>query len=157
MVGIYNKIKNGLNWLKGKALKYVAPAIGKPGGFAQSDFVQGVSGFAQPILNSFVPGLGTGINKGLEWLGSAGDVANGLADDYKQQGDNFGFSDMYKNVTSGKYTKSKKKKVPEGIKLSQRPDQLNDRIELKSDMLALMPPEDDGEADVVYGNVEEVD
>jgi hypothetical protein len=102
-----------------------------------------------------VPGLGTGINKGLEWLGSAGNVANGLAEDYKKQGDNFGFSDMYKNVTSGKYTK--KPKVPKGIGLSQRPDQLNDRIELKSDVLALMPPDDEGEGEIVYGDVEEVD
>jgi hypothetical protein len=157
MVGIYNKIKNGLNWLKGKALKYVAPAIGKLGDFAQSDFVQGVSGFAQPILDTFVPGLGSGINKGLNWLGGAGDVASGLAEDYAKQGDNLGFGDMYKNITSGKYTKSKKKKVPDGINLSQRPDQLNDRIELKSDMLALMPPDDSGEGEIVYGNVEEVD
>jgi hypothetical protein len=155
MVGIYNKIKNGLNWLKGKALKYVAPAIGKLGNFAQSDFVQGVSGFAQPILNTFVPGLGTGVSKGLEWLGGAGDIANGLAEDYQKQGDSFGFGDMYKNVTSGKYTKSRKTKVPNGIKLSQRPDQLNDRIELKSDLKALMPAEDDG--DIVYGQVEELE
>jgi hypothetical protein len=57
--------------------------------------------------------------------------------------------------TSGKYTKSRKTKVPNGIKLSQRPDQLNDRIELKSDLKALMPAEDDG--GIVYGQVEELD
>ncbi|GHU18299.1 hypothetical protein FACS189472_06410 [Alphaproteobacteria bacterium] len=118
MVGIFNKIKNGLNWIKGKALKYVAPAIGKLGDFAQSEFFQGIRKFGAPALDAVIPGLGTGINTGLDWLGKAGDTANGLSQDYRDQGDDFGYSDIFKNVASGKY--AKKRKIPGGIGLAKR-------------------------------------
>jgi hypothetical protein len=149
MVGVYSKIKNGLNWLKGKAAKYVAPVVGTLGDIANSDFVQGAAGFLNPFLNSVAPGLGTGISTGLSYLGKAGDIANGLAEDYKEKGDDFGFSDMYDNIRSGKYT-NRKSKVPKGIGLSKRPDELHPPIELKS-----LPGRED--EDVVGPNIEEVD
>ena len=65
MVGTYAKIKNGLNWLKDKTFNSVLPALGKLGDLINSDVVQGISGFATPMLNSLIPGLGTGINTGL--------------------------------------------------------------------------------------------
>jgi hypothetical protein len=128
MVGIYNKIKNGLNWIKGKAAKYIAPIVSGFGDFASSDFVKGAARLLTPALDMAIPGLGTGINKGLEWAGKAGDVAKGLSEDYKTQGDNFGFVDMFNNVRSGKYTK----KSPGGINLAKKPTDLHPRIELKS-------------------------
>jgi hypothetical protein len=141
MVGIYNKIKNGLNWLKGKAAKYVAPVVSTLGDFANSEFVQGAAGLLTPALNMAIPGLGTGISKGLQWAGQAGDIAKGLAEGYAEYGDDFSLEDMYKNVTSGKYKSGKKskKRIPGGIDLSKRPDDLHPRIELK----ALMPAEDE--------------
>jgi hypothetical protein len=152
MVGIYAKIKNGLNHLKGAALKNVAPIVGTIGDIAQSDFMQGLAGMAGPVLDTFIPGLGMGINKGLSWIGKAGDIANGLTQDYALQGDQLGYSDIFKNVTSGKYTKSAQKSMPKGgINLAQRPDQLHPRVELK----ALPPP---GEYEpVTQSYVEEVD
>jgi hypothetical protein len=57
---------------------------------------------------------------------------------------------MYNNITSGKYTK--KNRVPKGIGLSKRPDELHPRIELKA--LPEPEPEDDGYAGPV---IEEVD
>ncbi|GHU19229.1 hypothetical protein FACS189472_08710 [Alphaproteobacteria bacterium] len=161
MVGIYAKIKNGLNWLKGKAAKYIAPVVGGLGDFANSDLVQGVAGLVTPALNMAIPGLGTGINTGLSWTGKAGDIANGLADDYKQYGDDFGFTDMFKNVSSGKYTKKKiGMKNPKsvsyespqgGVDLAKRPDDLHPRIKLKA-----LPPAEETE-DLVQSYVEEVD
>jgi hypothetical protein len=154
MVGIYNKLKNGLNWLKGKAMKYVAPVVGQLGDFANSDFVQGVAGLASPFLDTIAPGLGTGINKGLGWLGSAGDIANGLAADYKAQGDNLGFGDMFSNVTSGKYSKKNAFASPKGgINLSKRPDDLHPRIQLKE----LTAGEDSGGKPTFASYVEELD
>jgi hypothetical protein len=150
MVGIYSKIKNGLNWLKGKAAKYVAPVVGTLGDLANSEFVQGAAGFLNPFLNSAIPGLGTGISTGLSYLGKAGDIANGLAADYKEQGDDFGFTDMYKNITSGKYT-NKKNRVPKGVGLSKRPDELHPRIELKA------LPEPEGNDEYNGPVIEEVD
>ncbi|GHU24013.1 hypothetical protein FACS189472_17020 [Alphaproteobacteria bacterium] len=149
MVGIFNKIKNGLNWMKGKALKYVAPVIGKLGDFAQSDFVQGIRKLGAPMLDSVIPGLGTGINTGLDWLGKAGDVANGLSQDYQEQGDNLGYSDIFKNIATGKYVK--KRKVPDGISLAKNPDQLHERIQLK-----MLPAPDDAQG-VSASYVEEID
>jgi hypothetical protein len=89
---------------------------------------------ASPFLNTIAPGLGTGINKGLGWLGTAGNIANGLAEDYKEQGDNLSFSDMFNNVKSGKYSKAGRKgvsKSPGGIDLGKRPEDLHPRIQLK--------------------------
>ena len=131
MVGIYSKIKNGLNWLKGKAAKYVAPIVGTIGDFANSDLVQGAASFASPFLDTVVPGLGTGIKTGLSWMGKAGDVANGLAADYEKYGNDFGISDMIGNVARGKYN-GKQQGVGAGINFAKRPDDLNSLIELKS-------------------------
>ncbi|GHU18479.1 hypothetical protein FACS189472_06860 [Alphaproteobacteria bacterium] len=101
MVGIYAKIKNGLNWLKGMAAKYVAPVVCKLGDFADSDFVQGLAGVVTPALDMAIPGLGMGINKGLDWAGKAGAIAKGLSADYAEQGDDFGVGDIFKNVATG--------------------------------------------------------
>jgi hypothetical protein len=151
MVGIYNKIKNGLNWLKGKALKYVAPAIGKLGDLASNELLNGVVGVATPFLNTIAPGLGTGIGKGLDWLGNAGTIANGVAADYAEQGDKLGFGDIYTNIKSGKY--NKKRSVPKGIDLAERPEKLHERIELK-----MLPAPDDYDGETASASfVEEVD
>jgi hypothetical protein len=151
MVGIYAKIKNGLNYLKGTAFKNVAPIVGTLGDIAQSDFMKGIADFASPFLDAFAPGLGTGVNKGLSWIGKAGDIASGLAQDYAEQGDELGFGDMFKNITSGKYNKSQRSSPKGGIDLAQRPDQLHPRVELK----ALPPP---GEYNpVTKSYVEEID
>ncbi|GHU18258.1 hypothetical protein FACS189472_06320 [Alphaproteobacteria bacterium] len=132
MVGIYAKIKNGLNWLKGKAAKYVAPVVSKLGDFADSDFVQGLAGLATPALDMAIPGLGTGISKGLNWIGKAGAIAKGLSADYNERGDDFGVGDIIKNVATGKYDKYRKNKIPDGIKFAKRPTDLHPRIELKA-------------------------
>jgi hypothetical protein len=154
MVGIYNKLKNGLNWIKGKAMKYVAPAVGQLGEWASSDLVKGVAGMASPFLDTIAPGLGTGINKGLGWLGTAGNIANGLSADYQEQGDKLGFSDMFANIKSGKYTKGKTVASPKGgITLSKRPDDLHPRTQLKE-----LTAGDDGEGRPTFASyVEELD
>jgi hypothetical protein len=137
----------------------VALAIGKLGDLASSDLLNGVVGVATPFLNTVMPGLGTGIGKGLDWLGSAGAVANGLAADYEKQGDNFGFGDMYQNIKSAKYTKTTatsrnvKKGVPKGIDLAERPEKLHERIELK-----MLPAPDDYDGESTSASfIEEID
>lgn len=130
MVGIYAKIKNGLNWIKNKGAKYVAPVVGGLGNIANSDLIQGAASFLNPYLNTVVPGLGTGISTGLSLIGKAGDIASGLAAHYDKLGENFSFSDMYNNVRSGKY--SRKSKLKDSIGLAKRPDELHPLIELKS-------------------------
>jgi hypothetical protein len=148
MVGIYAKIKNGLNYSKGAALKHVAQIVGNIGDFVQGDFMQGLTNLAAPVLDTFVPGLGTGVSKGLSWIGKAGNIANGLAQDYATQGDALGFGDMFKNITSGKYTATGK---TGGIALAKRADQVHPRLDLK----ALPPPGEYNPATGAY--VEEID
>ncbi|GHU22439.1 hypothetical protein FACS189472_15320 [Alphaproteobacteria bacterium] len=151
MVGIYNKIKNGLNWIKGKAAKYVAPIVSKLGDFADSDFVQGLAGIATPALDFAIPGLGTGISKGLDWVGKAGAISKGLMNDYNEQGDDFGVGDIIKNVATGKYAKYRRN-VPDGIKFAKRPDDLHHRIQLKS-----LPAPEDESGNRTGSYVEELD
>ncbi|GHU23250.1 hypothetical protein FACS189472_16240 [Alphaproteobacteria bacterium] len=150
MVGIYAKIKNGLNWLKGKAAKYVAPVVSKLGDFADSDFVQGLAGVVTPAIDMAIPGLGTGIRKGLDWVGNAGAIAKGLSADYQEQGDEFGVGDIIKNVATGKY--SKYRRGGDGIKFAKRPNELHPRIELKA-----LPSADDNEYSKSGSYVEELD
>ena len=137
MVSIYSKIKNGLNWIKDKAFDKVIPMIGNLSDMINSDTVQGISGFATPMLNSLIPGLGSGINKGLSFLGSLGPYAKQLSSDYKN---NLGLSEMANKFMSGEYNKPIKPRMDgKGIGLAKRPDELNPLIELKSDSNAIVP------------------
>jgi hypothetical protein len=131
MVGIYAKIKNGLNWLQDKAYKNVMPIVGKIGDFAKSDLVKGAVGLISPALNGIVPGLGAGVSTGLDYLGRIGDMANNAAADYAANP--FGIVEGIHNFTGGKYSRPSK-----GIGLARRPDKLHDRIKLKA-----LPPADD--------------
>jgi hypothetical protein len=145
MVGIYAKIKNGLNWLQDTAYKKALPFIGKLGDFAKSDLVKGVVGLAAPALNGIVPGLGAGVNAGLNYLGKFGDMANNAAADYAANP--FGIVDGIQNFTSGKYNRPSK-----GIGLARRPDKLHNRIKLKA-----LPPPDDEPKPYNGPNIEEID
>jgi hypothetical protein len=137
MVGIYSKIKNFFSDLgdkaKSVAFEYVAPVVGKLGNIAGSEFVQGLATKAAPYLNGVIPGLGTGIQTALPWAKQIGDVANGAYKNYMQN-PNYGFGDLINNVRNKKYGS----KVPKGIGLARRPDELHSRIELK----ALPSPDD---------------
>jgi hypothetical protein len=57
--GIWNKIKNGIKKV-GNAASWVNEKIVKP-------YLKPVAAAVAPILDGFVPGLGTGIKKGLDY------------------------------------------------------------------------------------------
>jgi hypothetical protein len=132
MVGIYAKIKNGLNWLQDKAYTKVMPVLGKIGDLADSSLVRGAVGMISPALNGIVPGLGAIANQGLDWASKIGGMARNAADDYAQNP--FGVVEGIHNFTGGKYSQ----KPSKGIGLARRPDKLHDRIKLK----ALPSPDD---------------
>jgi hypothetical protein len=129
MVGIYAKIKNGLNWIKDKAKNVVMPFMGKIGDFANNKTVQGLASWAAPALNGIVPGLGNGVSAAIPFLGKLGNTAKA----YLNDDDDFNSGELQPvplmNV---------KRKVG-AIGLAQRPDTLHSRIELK----ALPAPEDE--------------
>ncbi|GHU18322.1 hypothetical protein FACS189472_06490 [Alphaproteobacteria bacterium] len=132
MVGTYAKIKNGLNWLKGKAVKYVAAIVTKPGDVADSDFMQGLAKVITPALDTAMPGRGMAVDKGLDWVGKAGAISKGLSEDYSKLGKDFSFTDAIANVATGKYDKYRTKQVLKGIQYAHRPDELHSRIQLKA-------------------------
>jgi hypothetical protein len=113
MVGWYNKFNKFLSKVADTVKDNVLPVLGKIGDFIDSDFTKTVAGYAAPALNSLVPGLGTGLNSVLPYISQVGKFAR-----------NF----------SNKPTNN----VAKGIYLSKRPDNLHNRIELKS-----LPPPDD--------------
>ncbi|GHU19664.1 hypothetical protein FACS189472_09790 [Alphaproteobacteria bacterium] len=110
MVGIFKKIKDGLNWIKNKVVKNLLPYVGKLGDIVDSDALQTVIKAIAPVADTIIPGLGTGINTAREFISKAGSGARTLMK---------GFAN-----------------VPN---LAKRPNQLHDRIQLKS----LPPPSDE--------------
>jgi hypothetical protein len=74
-----------------------------------------ISNYAAPVLNSFVPGLGTGLNSALPFISILGKKARKILNDWSS----------YDN------------QVPRGIHPSKRPSDLHLRIQLKS-----LPPPD---------------
>jgi hypothetical protein len=76
MVGIWNKIKNGLNTLQNKVQKNVIPFVGKLGDFTNSKPVQGIASFVNPALSSVNPALGAAVSTGMGFLGNLGNAAN---------------------------------------------------------------------------------
>jgi hypothetical protein len=107
------------------------PILGKLGDLANSKFVRGAAGFASPLLNGFIPGLGSAIYKGLDYVSDYGSMAKNAADDYAQN--NFGIAEGLKNWASGKYkNENYQKKKIDGIKYAKRPEDLHPGIELKA-------------------------
>jgi hypothetical protein len=115
MPGIYNKINKFFSKVVDTVKDNVLPVPGKIGDFIDSEFTKTVAGYAAPALNSLVPGLGTGLNSILPYISQVGEFARN-------------FSNPKPPMNS----------VPKGIYLSRRPDNLHNRIELKS----LLPPND---------------
>jgi hypothetical protein len=108
MVGIYSKIKNVLDWTHNKAFKTVAPFIGKLGEAANSSAVRGIAALASPVLNGFMPGLGAGLNKGLDFLSYAGGIAKQAEDDYDA---GMSLGDMGTKLMKGGYRSTPKKRT----------------------------------------------
>jgi hypothetical protein len=108
MVGIYSKIKNGLNWLQNTPLKNILPILGKVGDVANSDLLNSLLTVATPALNTLVPGLGPGLGETRKFLGKGGTMANDVCDNNNYQS------------------------RPRPTVISKRPDQLQERIQLKS-------------------------
>jgi hypothetical protein len=140
MVGIYSKIKNGLSWLENKAFKKLAPLVGNIGDIANSGIVQGIAGLASPALDAFMPGLGMGLNKGLNFLGGLGGIAKQAEQDYD---DGMSLGQMGSKLMRGGYSTAKKRDNLKGLNLARNISDLNPLIELKSGTKALMPPMND--------------
>jgi hypothetical protein len=76
MVGIWNKIKNGLTTLSNKVQKNLIPFVGKLGDFINSKSVQGIASFVSPALTAFNPALGAAVSTGMNFLGKLGNTVN---------------------------------------------------------------------------------
>jgi hypothetical protein len=61
MVGIFNKVKNFFTSLPSKAAKYAPQFFGKLSDVLDSEVARRIVGLAEPVLNSVVPSLGTGL------------------------------------------------------------------------------------------------
>jgi hypothetical protein len=120
MVGIWNKIKNGLSSFANAAKRNLLPYVGKIGDFINSKPVQGFASFINPILTGINPALGTAVSSGMGILGELGNVAN----DYNKTGSAF--------QTVQNFANRRAPRVKRGIGLARRPDQLSDRIQLKA-------------------------
>jgi hypothetical protein len=83
MVGIYAKIKNGLNWIKNHIFKSVVNMANK---IVHNPFMNTLVKTAAPALNSLIPGLGTGINTGFEVVKNITPVAQQLISDHDKGG-----------------------------------------------------------------------
>jgi hypothetical protein len=144
MVGIYAKIKNGLNYIKDKAMKNVLPWLGTIGDIASNPTVQQFASMASGGLNMLAPGFGTVVSKALPYISNFGNMAKAAHEDYMnnetEDGNNLGITDIIGNAVSGNYgTPSGSpttKTISKGIGLARNPNDLNPRIKLK----ALMPP-----------------
>jgi hypothetical protein len=139
MVGIWNKIKNGLNNVKNTVAKNLLPWMGKVGDFVNSQPFQSISSFVTPALNGFIPGLGSGISTGLNYLGKFGNIAKNMSAD--TMGKEFNLQNAMNTAykfANGAYSNDastdipKKRVLKQGIRLARRPDQLSDRIQLKA-------------------------
>ncbi|MDR0831399.1 MAG: hypothetical protein LBM99_00705 [Bacillales bacterium] len=104
--------------------------MSKIGDFINSKPVQGLAAMINPILTGINPALGSAVSTGLNVLGQLGNVAS----DYNKSGSVF--------QTLQNYTNRNTTRVKRGINLARRPDQLSNRIQLKNEPLALMPPEE---------------
>jgi phage-related protein len=112
MVGIWSKIKNGLNWIKDKAVNTAIPVIGKINDIINSKAVSGAVNFAAPLLNSIYPALGTGIQAALPMVQNFSQSLNNQAQK---------FGNMIQPTRN----------VKQGIGLARRPDEIHPRLELK--------------------------
>jgi hypothetical protein len=115
MVGMYSKINKFFSKVADTVKDNVLPALGKIGDFVDSDLFQKASSYATPAMDSFIPGLGIGINSVIPYIAQAGKFAR-----------------KYSNNKPQTYSVSK------GIYLEKRPENLHSRIQLKS-----LPPHDD--------------
>jgi hypothetical protein len=148
MVGIYAKIKNGLNYIKDKAMKNVLPLIGTIGDIASNPTVQQFASMAAGGLNMLAPGFGTVVSKALPYISNLGNMAKSAHSDYMnnetEYGNNLGVVDIIGNVIGGDYGsvsgKPSRKVVSKGIGLAKNFNDLNPRIKLNTSVKALMPP-----------------
>jgi hypothetical protein len=150
MVGIYSKLKTFVGKLGDGASSmvydYGLPFVKKVGDFAGSSFVQGLANRAAPVLDTFIPGLGSGLSKGLPFISKLGGMAQSAIDDYRPP--------AFASAKGGAKSRKRKIGLARGAGLAKRPDDLHDRVQLK----ALMPPEDDDDLTVaVPSSVDEVD
>jgi hypothetical protein len=127
MPGIFNKINKYWDLLKNKVVNTILPTIANIGDLAGSDVVQGIASFATPVLNTIVPGLGSGLGLALPFISNLGKKARTIAKDWSANPDYL--SDQIKEFAR---EKSQVKQVPKGIGLSRRPEQLHSRIQLKA-------------------------
>jgi hypothetical protein len=113
MVGIYNKIRKGLDFISNLNDKFggaVDAFIGLP---------------VSKVLGKVIPLVSTGA-----------DVVNNSYNDYKKDPKSFSLGGWLKNMACGKYFSKKKKPV-----VYSRPEELHPRIELSDDTtLALREP-----------------
>jgi hypothetical protein len=117
MVGIYSKFNKLFSKITDTVKDNVLPALGKIGDFADSDLARTISNYAAPVLNSFVPSLGTGLNSALPFISNLSKKARKIQNDWS----------------------SCNNQVPKGIHLSKRPSDLHSRIQSKA-----LPPPDSG-------------
>jgi hypothetical protein len=148
MVGIWAKIKNGFNWVKDHIFKPVVNGVRK---VLDNKVVKNLFNFGAPLLNTVIPGLGTGIQTGYNVLTKVAPMAQQLMSDH----DKGGAKGIAQKALSGGYTKSLHQipGVPrmiqrlnpnvqdllKSLNLAKNPNQLNPLITLKKEPQALMP------------------
>jgi hypothetical protein len=135
MVGIWNKIKNGLNTIQNKVQQNLIPFVGKLGDFVNSKPVQTAASFITPALTAVNPALGTAVSTGMNFLGGLGNAANEFTK-------NNSVLEMAQNYKKGKLTS------PQDF--AKRPNQLHERIQLKA-----LPPADENEDEEPIGEDEQ--
>ena len=129
MVGIWAKIKNGFNWIKDHIFKPVVNTVKK---IIHNPFVKTIVDVGAPLLNTVVPGLGTGISTGFNIAGGVADAASNLMSDH----DKGGTEGVIQKAVSGGYNQTLSqipafRRVMNSMKLAKRPEELNPLIELK--------------------------
>jgi hypothetical protein len=136
MVNIYATIKNELNWIKNHIFKPIVNTVNK---ITHNPFVNNLVNTAAPMLNSVLPGLGTGISTGFNVVKNAAPVVQQLISD----GEKGGIQNVLQNFTQGNYNKAipeqLRRMVQSGMTLAKRPDTLHNRLQLR----ALPPPDDE--------------
>ena len=111
MVGIYSKIKNGLNNFKNKV---IAPVFGTIADLTENPYVNSLINWAAPAVDSLIPGLGTGISTALPYANKISRKISEWATPEKQP--------------------SRTKQVDKGIHLARDIDDLHGRLELKPEI-----------------------
>jgi hypothetical protein len=79
VVGIFSKINKYFSKFTDAVKDNVLPVLGKIGDAVDSDFVKGVASFAAPALNSFIPGLGSGLNMASPLISKMGKTAKNIS------------------------------------------------------------------------------